>query len=155
MDTITTTFPETVRLDQPVAFGAGVTPIVTLVNFSEPEDAFVWSIGPWCEMHFDLDLPRLELETRVELTLDANVFAAPPQLPGQSVVAFLNGIRIGSAWVTGRGSITFRSPFVTLLRAGNRLTLDVPNATRPSTFGHPDDRRLGVKVFSLTVKPLG
>jgi len=155
MDTIIKEFSETVCLDRPVTFGAGMTPVVTLVNFSEPEDGFVWSLGPWCEMRFDLDVARAEVETGVELTLDANVFAAPPQLPGQSVIAFLNGVRIGSAWVTGRGLIAFRSPRVTLFRESNRLTLDVPNAVRPSKFGHPDERRLGIKVFSLVVKPLG
>lgn len=153
MDTLTANVPETVRLDTPVAFGARVTPIVALINFSDPEDGFVWSLGPWCEMRFDLDLARAELVTGVEVTIDANVFAAPPTLPGQSVLAFLNGYRIGSAWVTGRGLLTFRAARATLLRDDNRLVLDVPNATRPSAFGQPDDRRLGVKVFSITVRP--
>lgn len=154
MDMLVEARPESVQLATPVAFGAGAAPVVSLINFSDPEDGFVWSLGPWCEMRFDLDLPRAELETGVELALDANVFAAPPKLPGQSVIAFLNGIRIGSAWVTSRGPITFRGPRVTLLREGNRLTLDVPNAAKPSSFGQADERRLGVKVFSLIVKPL-
>jgi hypothetical protein len=154
MDTLIETRPDTVRLATPVAFGANTTPIVALVNFSEPENGFVWSLGPWCEMRFDLDIARPEVETGIELTLDANVFAAPPKLPGQTVIAYLNGHRIGSAWVTGRGVMMFKAARVPLLREGNTLTLDVPNATSPATFGQPDERRLGVKVFSLTVHPV-
>lgn len=155
MDSIVEIRADAVRLDTPVAFGAGAQPVVALTNFSDPEDGFVWSLGPWCEMRFDLDLARAEIETAVEVTLDANVFAAPPKVEGQAVLAWLNGHRIGSAWVVGRGVLTFRSARAPLLREGNRLTLDVPNAVKPSAFGHADDRRLGVKVFSLTVRHVG
>lgn len=155
MDSLTPARPDSVRPGTPVPFGAGMTPVVSLVNFSDPEDGFVWSIGPWCEMRFDLDLAVEEMGTSLELTLDANVFAAPPKLAGQSVFAYLNGQRIGSAWVTGRGPMTFQTAQATLLRQGNVLTLDVPNAVRPSSFGQADDRRLGLKVFSLVIRPLG
>lgn len=140
-------------LGTPLAFGANATVDVSLRNFSAPEDGFVWSLGPWCEVGFDLELPEGE-SPAVEITFDANVFSAPPALPGQSVAAYLNGYRIGTAWVTGRGMIAFRTPPEVIQPGANLLTLDIPGAIRPSAFGQPDDRRLGVKIFTLTVRPL-
>ena len=39
-----------------------------------------------------------------------------------------------------------------LRQHGNLITIDTPDAARPSDFGEGDSRRLGIKLFSVQVR---
>lgn len=122
-----------------------------LRNYGSPEDGFVWSVGRWCEAAFDLDL-GWQAPAAVGFTLDLDVFKVPPALPGQNVLATLNGLWVGSAFVDGRTALVFRARPADLRSAGNVLALDLPDAGRPLEFSLDDGRMLGVQVFSLVIE---
>lgn len=139
-------------IDQPLQFGADTIGTVILRNCAPPEDGFVWSSGRWCEIEFELDLDRTaRARNAVEFAVDLDVFKFPPAFPGQNVMTYLNGLRVGSTFVTGRTALTFQVKPGLLLPAGNVLTFDTPDAVRPSEFGVEDDRVLGLQIFSVAV----
>lgn len=138
-----------------VSFVKGESPAVSLRNFYEPEDGFVWSSSKWSEVIFSFVEGIPQGAKTSDLILDLDVFRAPPTLPYQTVKIYLNGWRIGSRDVSERTTTLF--PFVsTILKSvENVLTFDTPDASVPATFGVSDERRLGVQLFSMQFRPGG
>jgi hypothetical protein len=141
--------------DNSVTFLKGKEPDVTLRNFWEPENGFVWSTGKWCEVHFAFDRGAKAAGPGADLILDIDAFKAPERLVGQNFMLYLNGLRIGSHYCVKR--TTFIASFETelLTEANNVLTLDTPDAVVPKEYGLQDSRLLGVQLFSLQVRRTG
>ncbi|MBY0333307.1 MAG: hypothetical protein K2X49_21800 [Acetobacteraceae bacterium] len=136
-------------LDRPLLIGHDMDPdAVTLRNFDAPEDDFAWSMGRYAEVEFTADGAG-----PLRLLLDIDVFRAPPVLTGQNVLVYVNGLRLHSAFVTGRSMLEIPMGAGVLQPAGNTLVFDLPDAIRPLEFGMDDGRMLGVKLFSLTLEP--
>ncbi len=138
-----------------VAFLKGEVPPVLLRNFYAPEDGFVWSTSTWSEIIFSFNDGTSPKPKSADLILDLDVFKAPPALTHQSVLFYMNGLRIGSRDVTGRAtSILTFNPEI-LKPSANVLILDTPKASSPKDFGSADGRCLGVQLFSLQLRPGG
>jgi hypothetical protein len=138
-----------------VTFAAGKVPVVVLRNFWEPESGFVWSTGKWCEICFPFDLGTRPADGAAEIILDLDVFKVDDKMPGQNVLVYLNGLRIGSLYCTSRTTAAFGFDSQILAKDANILTFDTPDSARPSDFGVNDNRSLGVQIFSMRVrKPL-
>ncbi len=138
-----------------VSFVKGETPGVLLRNYYEPEDGFVWSSSKWSEIifAFSADVPARAKSS--DLILDLDVFKSPPALPFQTVKIYLNGWRIGSRDVTERTTALIPVNPLILKPVENVLTFDTPDASVPAAFGIPDQRRLGIQLFSLQFRPGG
>jgi hypothetical protein len=141
--------------DNFITFTKNEDPPVVLRNFWETEDGFVWSRGKWNETTFDFDLPRKPFGTMAELILDLDVYKNPDSLPGQNVLIYLNGLRLGSSFVIRR--FNYIAPFdPAILRAvENVLIIDTPDAASPKDHGMSDSRQLGVQLFSLQIRKIG
>ena len=140
------------RFGDPLSFGHDTPDQIALVNFSPPEDGFVWSDGRWAEITFDIDFrdePRSEAAIRLRLDLD--VFKFPPVLNGQHVLIYCNGVRVKSAFVTDRTALQFPLGVAPLLRQQNVLTFDLPDVRMPQDLGVSDERMLGMQLFSLSL----
>ena len=124
---------------------------IDLRNFWPAEDGFVWSEGKWCEITFDYDLSNATGQDSGELILDISSFIHPPQLEGQNVHFYLNGLRIGSRQLTKRITAFIDLP-AGLLRQHNTLIIDTPDASAPSQFGLGDNRVLGIQLFTFQVR---
>jgi len=138
-----------------VAFLKGETPPVLLRNFFEPEDGFVWSTSKWSEIIFSFSDNTTPKGRSADLILDLDAFKAPPTFPQQTVLFYLNGLRIGSRDVSGRitAILTF-NPGI-LKPTENVLIFDTPDARVPNQFGVLDERRLGVQLFSVQLRTAG
>jgi len=73
----------------------------------------------------------------------------------QTVKFYLNGWRIGSRDVNGRTTTLIPVAPTILNPVENVLTFDTPDASIPASFGVPDDRRLGVQLFSMQFRAGG
>jgi hypothetical protein len=136
-----------------VSFLKGESPPVVLRNFFEPEEGFVWSTSTWSELLFsfsDSASPKAKLS---DLILDLDVFKAPPELPSQTVKFYLNGLRIGSRDFKDRATTLIQFNPSILRPTENVLTFDTPQACMPKSFGIPDERCLGVQLFSIQIRP--
>jgi hypothetical protein len=143
------------RFGEALHFSPDVTEVLTLVNFSSPEEDFVWSSGRWAEVIFDMDHREdVRPETAICLHLDIDVFKFPPALPGQNVLIYFNGVRVKSAFVTERTVLRFPLGVAPLLPQQNVLTFDLPDARKPQDLGVPDDRTLGSQIFSLALEAM-
>lgn len=133
-------------------FSRGAELPVQLRNFWEPEEGFVWSTGRWCEIIFAFQGGPKENASGSELILEVDAFRSGDDLPGQNLMAYLNGLRIASFFCKERAMVV--APFDTkvLREAENNLTIDTPDAARPSDFGSADKRLLGIQMFSLQVR---
>jgi hypothetical protein len=138
-----------------VSFQKGESPSVLLRNFYGPEDGFVWSTSKWSEIIFAFSESVSPKAKTSDLILDLDVFKAPPSLPHQTVKFYLNGWRIGSRDVNGRTTTLIPFNPTILNPVENVLTFDTPDASVPTSFGVPDERRLGVQLFSLQIRPGG
>ncbi len=138
-----------------VSFIKGETPFVLLRNYYEPEDGFVWSTSKWSEIIFAFSAEGPPKARSSDLILDLDVFRAPPDLPHQTVKIYLNGWRIGSRDVTDRTTALIPFYPALLKPIENVLTFDTPDASVPATFGVPDERRLGIQLFSLQFRQGG
>ena len=134
-----------------VSFSKDETPAVELRNFWPPEDGFVWSMGKWCEVQFEFELKGEVASEKAELVLDLDVFRVPPELEGQNLMIYLNGLRVGTRRVTKRVT-AFLEFDPSVLRYTNTLVLDTPESTSPAAFNGSDKRVLGVQLFSLQVR---
>jgi hypothetical protein len=127
-------------------------PVVGLENFWPPEDGFVWSTGSWCEIRLP---PTINggtgSEGLDEIAIDVDIFRAPPELEGQNVFIYVNGLRLASRFITGRMVLLLKVPAGALTSAENVISIDTPDATRPSAHGQGDSRCLGVKIFSVQI----
>ena len=140
-------------LTNSVTFTKGKAPIVLLRNFYEPEDGFVWSNSRWCQVLFSLTERPSRPNAPVDLLFDIDVFKAPPALPGQSVLVYLNGMRVASFDVSQRMNAVIPIASTLLRPQENEITFDTPDAAKPSDFGVLDDRKLGIQLFSLQLRP--
>lgn len=143
------------RLGEALNFSSDVTEFLSLTNFSSPEEHFVWSNGRWAEVVFDLDHREdIRPETPISMHLDVDVFKFPPALPGQNVLVYCNGVRVKSAFVTERTTLRCPLGVAPLLRQQNVLTFDLPDARTPQDLGVPDDRMLGLQIFSVAFEAM-
>ena len=133
-----------------VAFSEGEEGLVTLTNFWDPEDGFVWSTGKWCEVHFDFKTSNGHSTTRsADLILDIDTFRGPLEEQAQDVLVYLNGYRIGS-FTVARRTIYIATFDPRMLRpVGNVLTFDTPDSHSPKTYGSEDNRVLGLQIYSM------
>ncbi len=132
-----------------VSFVKGETPSILLRNYYAPEDGFVWSSSKWSEIIFAFSAELPPRAKPSDLILDMDVFRAPPNLAHQTVKIYLNGWRIGSRDITERTLALIPFDPAILKPVENVLTFDTPDASVPATFGVPDERRLGLQLFSL------
>ena len=137
------------------SFKRGENSSLALRNFSEPEDGFVWSHGKWCEIVFEFADAASAKDALADLVLDLDVFHAPPEFTHQSVLIYLNGLRIASSYIGRR--TTYLAPFaISLLKpCENVLTIDTPDVVDPRKYGIEDDRYLGIQLFSLQIRKGG
>ena len=135
-----------------VSFQDGHQSPVTMRNFSEPEDGFVWSIGKWCELGFDFQDAGKQIDGRADLLLDVEAFHVPEQLPEQTVLVYLNGIRVASAFVSTRTHLIGCFDRRWLRPSDNLLTVDTPDVVLPTVFGVADTRPLGIKLYSIQIR---
>lgn len=138
-----------------VKFKKGESPPVLLRNFFEPEDGFVWSTSTWSEVVFAFTDGIPQRARSADLILDMDVFKAPADLPHQTVKYYLNGLRIGTRDLNQRTMVLIQFDTVILKPTDNVLTFDTPDASIPTRFGVPDERRLAVQLFSLQFRPGG
>lgn len=126
---------------------------VVLRNFHPPEEGYVWSDSKWCEIVFPFSAGTTRVPKAADLILDLDVYKAPPEFPGQTLMTYLNGMRIGQFDV--KGHQTFVVPISTALlrEQENSLVIDTPMSNTPSSFGVKDERVLGVQVFSVQIQP--
>lgn len=125
---------------------------VELRNFYEPEDGYVWSHSKFCEIVFPFSTGFNKAPAKCDLMLDLDVFKAPPELESQSIMVYLNGIRIGQYSVTGQNTFVITIPTSLLKEHDNSLVIDTPDVTKPQKYGIADDRLLGVQLFSVQIQ---
>jgi hypothetical protein len=148
---------DTMAGDEVFTFAKDVVPDIGMTNFSPPEDGFIWSTGPWCEIRFSLMQPDYSVarerpwDTVVELSLDMDVFKAAPNLNGQNILFYVNGLRLASRFMTGRVTVILELPGTMVRQNDNIITIDSPDAARPTDHGGSDGRRLGIQLHSLRV----
>ncbi len=133
-------------------FSHNVTPDVALTNFWPPEDGFVWSTKSWCQLAFDIPGGVGPAGDGAELLFDLDVFRAAPDLEGQDIHVYANGLRLASRHVTARTTILIELPRGLLRQHGNVIIIDTADAAHPSDFGEADSRRLGIKLFSVQLR---
>jgi hypothetical protein len=140
-----------VGIKQNVLAGAQMT------NFWAPEEDFVWSIGSWCEIGFSMSaagirgLAARKADAAVDVAIDLDTYKFPPEMDGQNVFIYLNGLRLASRFVSHRVTVMLEAPASIMRAADNVVTIDTPDFARPSDYGDDDMRRLGIKLFSLHV----
>ena len=133
-----------------VAFSEGEESLISLTNFWEPENGFVWSTGKWCEVHFDFKTTNGHATTRsADLILDIDTYRGPLEEQAQDVLVYLNGYRIGS-FIVARRAIYITTFDPKMLRSvGNILTFDTPASHSPNSYGKDDNRVLGLQMYSM------
>lgn len=122
---------------------------VVLKGFSNVEDNFVWQTGRFGEVTFDFQDSSKGRAGSIDLMLDFDVFKHGESHPGQNVFVYLNGLRVGSFYVTYRRTVICNVPANLLRAKGNVLTLDTPDSISPREVGVDDGRVLGVQLFSM------
>ena len=140
------------NFENALTFRAGQEPNAALRNFWAPEGSWVWSTGRWAEINFAFDLGLRAPAGTAEIIMDLDVYKREEKHPGQNVLVFLNGLRIGSLYCTHRVTFVFAFDARILNRAENLLTLDTPDSLAPSAFGDADGRVLGVQLFSVQIR---
>ncbi len=136
-----------------VSFRKGESPPMVFRNFFEPEDGFIWSTSCWSELIFSFSDSVPPKVRTLDLILDVDVFKAPPELATQTVKFYLNGIRIGTRDLKERTMTLLPFNPALLKTSENVLTFDTPNSSVPAAFGVSDERRLGLQLFSIQVRP--
>ncbi len=134
------------------SFEWGVEPEVKLTNFWPPEDGFVWSTNRWCEITFPVTPATRSEGAGVEIAVDIDVFKCPPDLLSQNVFVYVNGLRVLSREIYQRVILLIQVPMTQLRKGENVLIIDTPDAATPTEHGVNDTRRLGVQIFSITVR---
>ena len=144
----------TLTFENSAGFREGQEPTVFLRNFSEPEDDFVWSDGRWCEIVFEFK-ENGRPDGTVELIMDMEAFYVPGVLPRQSVLVFLNGLRIISTYLSRRAIVSSTFDRRVLKANDNVVTIDLPDVVPPATCGIEDSRLLGIKLYTLQLRKAG
>ena len=132
-------------LDQPAP--------VSLRNFFPPENGFIWSSSHWSEITFEFSATPASRKKSAKLMLDFDVFKMAGHIDGQDVFIYLNGLRVGSHFETQRTTLAIPVDAKMLKSGGNVLTFDTPDTKRPSEFGIPDERQLGIQLFGMQIRP--
>ena len=140
--------------DNSIQFVKDEAPPVSLRNFFPPENGFVWSTSYWSDITFAFSPTAAGGDEGAELILDIDAFKMAGHVEGQNVLIYLNGLRVGSHYVTQRTSVIIRMDPSLLEPTDNVLTFDTPDTRMPSEFGLPDQRRLGVQLFSMQIRPV-
>jgi hypothetical protein len=139
--------------DNSVQFIIGEPAPVLLRNFSPPENGFVWSSSHWSEITFGFTATPVSRKKHADFTLDFDVFKMAGHVEGQNVLLYFNGLRVGSHYITQRTALVVPIDAAMLKPRDNVLTFDTPDSRRPSEFGSPDERKLGIQLFSMQVRP--
>lgn len=143
-------------LENSIKFLQDQDPAVTLRNFYAPENGFVWSSSRWSEIEFGFSAtPNRGLRKNVDLIIDFDVFKVDGRLDGQDVLIYLNGLRVGSHHIMRRTAVVIPVEMASLRSSDNILTFDTPDSCSPKQYGMADDRRLGIQLFSLQIRPAG
>jgi len=133
-------------------FAPGLETAARFKNFHPPEREFSWSDGPWSEIVFPLPAEQLKASTTFDVVLDFDVFKSPPEMEGQNVFVYLNGLRLASRFITKRSFVNLRISGLFLRPVDNILTFDTPDSAPPKRFGIADPRCLGMQLFSIVVR---
>jgi hypothetical protein len=144
-------------VDDEIGFEKDVEPEVRLVNFYPPEAGFVWSTKSWAEIGFRIKPPvtgggrSKPADTMVDVALDLDVYKSNPDLEGQNVFFYVNGLRLASRYITRRITVMLELPGAMVRPEDNVLTIETPDASRPADFSGNDTRVLGIQLFSMRV----
>lgn len=140
--------------DNSIQFVKDEAPAVSLRNFFPPENGFSWSTSSWSDITFTFSPTPAGGDKDAEFVLDIDVFKMGGHIEGQNVLIYLNGLRVGSHYVTQRTRVVIALDSALLEPTNNVLTFDTPDSKKPSEFGLPDERRLGVQLFSMHIRPV-
>lgn len=122
-----------------------------LDGWAEPEDGFVWALGP--RSRLALAAGALPRDGTVWLELDVNPFVLPGSVAGQRIHVAVNAVPIGQDRVVGEGTLAYAVPAQALTGGELQVVLDMPDASRPADLGFNDDRRrLGFMVRSVALR---
>jgi hypothetical protein len=138
-----------------VQFVKGESAPVSLRNFFPPEDGFIWSSSHWSEITFGFSATPAGGKEHADLILDFDVFKIVGHVDGQNALIYLNGLRVGSHYITQRTTLVIPIDAAMLKPSGNVLTFDTPDTRKPSEFGIPDERQLGIQLFSMQIRAAG
>lgn len=136
-----------------LSFAEGTNDLVAFTNFWEPEQAFIWSTGKWCEISFGFQAsPGHNAVKSADLIVDIDAYRGPEDGSGQNVYIYLNGMRIGAAFLTSRSIQIWSFDPRTLRPSENLLIIDTPEAHSPRIYGDKDFRVLGIQLHSLQIR---
>lgn len=138
-----------------ISFSQGEQPALNLHNFFEPENGFVWSTNKYCEIRFDFNSGNRKNNKQADLVIDFDVFKHFPQLQGQSVFIYLNGLRVGSCYITTRTTCLISINAENLKPNDNVVIFDTPDVSSPDIFGLNDPRSLAIQLFSIQIRAAG
>jgi hypothetical protein len=139
--------------DNAVHFVKGEPAPVALRNFFPPENGFIWSASRWSEITFKFSATPASAKKYADVILDFDVFKMVGHVDGQNVLIYLNGLRVGSHYITERTTLAIRIDAKMLKPGENVLTFDTPDNNKPSEFGIPDERKLGIQLFAMQIRP--
>ena len=136
-----------------LTFAEGETDLAAFVQCWEPEEEFVWSTGKWCEIRFAFQISPGHAAIKIaDLILDIDAYKGTGSGAGQNAFFYLNGLRIGTAFITARGIQMFGFDPKLLRASENVLTIDTPDSSSPQVHGEDDTRVLGVQIYSLQIR---
>src|ERR1700722_3677112 len=136
-----------------IQFKKGKEAPVVLRNFYPPEDGFVWSSSHWSDVTFGFSAGAGRRKKSADLILDLDVFKVEGQAGGQNALIYLNGLRVGSHFITRRTNVVITIDAAVLKPTENVLTFDTPDCRTPSDYGIADKRLLGIQLFSMKIRP--
>ena len=119
------------------------------LGWSEPEEAFTWTVGKRAELLFRTAPTSHPLQLRMRLAGNKK----PPELPFQPVEVFANGKKIAD-WQVGESSDYTADIAEGAMSAGGelRIELKTPNAASPKSLGiAPDPRVLGLCCWEYAI----
>jgi hypothetical protein len=125
---------------------------IRVQNFSTYEAGFCWQVGRWGEVSFDFDGASPTSRKLCDLILDVDVFKIDGQFLGQDLLTYLNGLRVGNAFIEARRMLIVPFEERLLRPRDNTLVLDTPDAVSPMKFGLQDGRVLGAQLFSMQIR---
>ena len=136
-----------------ILFEKGRELTVVLRNFYPPEDGFVWSSSRWSDVTFGFSAGTGRRAKSADVILDIDVFKVEGNTNGQNALIYLNGLRVGSHYITRRTSVVIAIDSALLKPIENVLTFDTPDCRTPSDYGISDKRLLGIQLFSIKIRP--
>jgi hypothetical protein len=122
-----------------------------LYGWSTPENGFTWAIGP--ESAVVVPMPKAPNGCFVEIS--AYPFVVRDAHPIQRLIVKVNGRAVGDLSLRWRGTWALYVPATALGGDNMVITLEHPDAARPSDFGTgKDGRELAVAVGAIRVLSL-